>query len=287
MYCSYFGLKDRPFRITPDPEYLFMTQKFEAAFDSINYAIRERAGFMVLTGEVGTGKTTLTRQLLSTVGEEVETALLINPLLSVPELLRAINIDFGNPVDNLSVHDQLQTIERYLVELHSAGKTALVVIDESQNLGFEALEMIRMLTNIETEREKLLQILLVGQPELDEKLRRHDLRQLRQRIALRVELGSLTLLEMIRYISHRLQRATGNTYGRIYFDGKSYREIYRLTSGSPRLVNMLCDRILIAAFVEDTQQISRGLVRKAYDDMRIGRDRGRMRRLLSRLRLGV
>lgn len=267
MYLAYFGLAEPPFRITPDTKYLFFTHQHEAAVDSLCYAIQGRMGFVVMTGEVGTGKTTLTRYILSHVGDNVETALLVNPLLSVPELLQAINRDFGIPARVLSPQKLIQSLNKHLLEVHQAGKTSLVVIDESQNLSYEALEMIRMLSNLETEQSKLVQILLVGQPELERKLASHALRQLRQRVTVHVELKALTMLEMVRYIAHRLTLAGGRE--KIYFEPSSYKVLFRMTRGYPRLINLVCDRALTAAFAADTTLITASLIRRAQADLRM------------------
>lgn len=265
MYLAYFGFNERPFNVTPDVKYFFMTKQHESALDTLLYAIRERLGFLVLTGEVGTGKTTLSRELFTRIDDRVETALLVNPLLSVPELLQAINRDFGNHVRILSPQRQIESLNKFLLKLHEAGRTALVVIDESQNLSFEALEMVRMLSNLETDKAKLLQILLIGQPELDRKLESHQLRQLRQRVATHCRLQPLNFLEMVRYITHRLTLAGGK--GRVYIEPAAYRAIFRHTRGYPRLVNSLCDRALTAAYVQDTPLIARAAVRQALRDL--------------------
>ncbi len=268
MYLSYYGFDDLPFRITPDTKYLFFTPQYEAALDSLKYAITQRMGFAVLTGEVGTGKTTLSRHLLAQLGPDVETALLINPFLSVPELLQAINKDFGIALRALSPERQMQALNKYLLALHTEGRTALVVIDESQNLSIEALEMVRMLSNLETERAKLIQILLVGQPELDSKLLRHELRQLRQRVSVHMRLSPLTMPEMVRYITHRMLLAGGR--GQVNFEPAAYRALYRLTKGLPRLVNLLCDRALTAAYAVGAPSVTKRHVKQAYADLRLG-----------------
>lgn len=266
MYLSYFGLKDRPFRITPDATRLFMTKQYEAAIESFQYAISERLGFMVLTGEVGTGKTTMTRDLMSRLDDtDVATALLLNPLLSVPELLRAINRDFGIPVRVLSPQRQIESLNKKLLEWHGKGRSAVVIVDESQNLSFEALEMIRMLGNLETEHEKLVQVLLVGQPELERQLASHELRQLRQRIAVHAALKPLSYTEMLRYIGHRLTVAGGQ--GKIYFDSKAYKRIFKITGGVPRLINMLCERCLMAAYAAGSATVTKKLVKSAQADL--------------------
>lgn len=265
MYLAYFGFHERPFNVTPDAKYLFMTKQYESALDTLLYAIRERLGFMVLTGEVGTGKTTLSRELMNRLDSKVETAMLVNPLLSVAELLRAINHDFGNSVRILSPQRQLEALNRFLLKLHGEGRTAVVIIDESQNLSFEALEMIRMLSNLETDKVKLLQVVLVGQPELDTQLASHSLRQLRQRIATRCRLEPLHFMEMVRYVTHRLTLAGGK--GKVYFEPHAYRAIFARTKGYPRLINAVCDRVLTAAYVIDTPLVTKPLVRQAIHDL--------------------
>lgn len=269
MYLAYFGLHEAPFRITPDTKYLFLTHQYEAALESLLYGVRQRMGFLVLSGEVGTGKTLLTRQLLTRLENEVASALLVNPLLSVPELLAAINRDFGLPAAVDSPQQLLATLNAYLLQLHAQGKTALVVVDESQNLPTESLEMIRMLSNLETEQSKLVQILLVGQPELEKKLASHELRQLEQRVAVHSRLGALKLLEMVRYINHRIHTAGG--HGRVYFEPMAYRYLYRITRGFPRLVNLICDRALTAAYTMDTPIVTKQVIRQAYRDLRPAR----------------
>lgn len=265
MYLRYFGLEEPPFRITPDTKYLFMTKQYESALDAIQYGIDQRMGFLVLTGEVGTGKTTLTRKVLADLRGDVETALLINPLLSVSELLQAINRDFGVHVTTDATQLHIEALNQYLLGLQAEGKTALVVIDEAQNLSVEALEMIRLLSNLETDKAKLLQILLVGQPELEKKIKSFGLRQLRQRIAVHVSLRPLALLEVVRYIAHRLTTAGGGS--KIYIESGAYRLIYRLTKGTPRLINLLCDRALIGAYAADTPMVGCALVRRAHRDL--------------------
>lgn len=265
MYLEFFDLQAAPFRITPDTRFFFLTQQYESALKSFQYATRERMGFMVLTGEVGTGKTLLTRQLLTEIDAGTETALLVNPLMSVPELLRAINHDFGIAVPEAEPQRQIEALTAYLLQIHTEGRTALLVIDESQNLSFEAFEMIRMLTNLETEHDKLLQILLVGQPELQKKLASYRLRQLRQRVTVQAALKPLSFHEMVRYIVHRITTAGGGRHA--FFDPSAYRLVYQYTKGYPRLVNLLCDRSLLAAYTADTIFISKRVVRRAHYDL--------------------
>ncbi|MBT3182316.1 MAG: AAA family ATPase [Deltaproteobacteria bacterium] len=266
MYLDFFGFKERPFSITPDVQYLYMSKQHEQALDTILYGIKNRLGFSMLSGEVGTGKTLLTRALMGRLDDNVETSLLVNPLLSVPELLRAINKDFGINIRYNSPQKQIDALNEFLIGIAKDGKNAVVVIDEAQNLSMEALETIRMLTNLETDTTKLLQILLVGQPELLKKLRSHELRQLEQRITARYHLRALSQLEMIRYINHRVFVAGGG--GKVFIDPKSYKLIYKETKGFPRLINVVCDKALMAAFVQESHVINRNEVRAAIMDWR-------------------
>lgn len=282
MYLEYFSLKEKPFSLTPDSKFLFLTKQYESAIDVLAYSVRERLGFSVLTGEVGTGKTTITREFLNRMDDSVEYALLVNPLMSIPELLRAINKDFGNPVKYLSPQRQIESLNKFLLKQYEKGKNALVVIDEAQNLSFEALEMIRMLSNIETDKAKLLQIILVGQTELKEKLESHKVRQLNQRITTRCNLIALTMIETVRYINHRIVLSGG--MNKVFFDAKAYKMIYKLTSGYPRLINIICDRCLMAAYVADTGSITTNIVKSAVKDLQWNERRSIWRRPFSFIR---
>lgn len=266
MYLKYFGLNEKPFSLTPDSKFLFLTKQYESALDIMDYSVKERLGFSVLSGEVGTGKTTVAREFLSRLDDSVESALLVNPLMSVPELLKAINRDFGNSVRYLSPQRQIESLNKFLLKQYELGKNAVVLIDEAQNLSFEALEMVRMLSNIETDKAKLLQIILVGQPELMDKLNSHEFRQLNQRITTRSYLMPLTFIEMVRYINHRIVLAGG--MNKIFFDPKVYKFIFRETKGYPRLINTICDRSLVAAYVADTATVSADIIKQAVRDLR-------------------
>lgn len=271
MYLKFFGLSERPFSLTPDIQYLYLGKQHERALDTLMYGINERMGFMLLTGEVGAGKTTLSRALLSRLDSSVATALLVNPLLSVPELLKAITKDFGIPVRYNSPQKQIDALNRFLLRLGAEGRNALVVIDEAQNLSLESLEMLRMLTNLETDKMKLLQIMLVGQPELLKKLETHELRQLEQRITTRTHLVPFSEIEMMRYINHRLSIAGGS--GKIFFNTDAYKVVFRHTKGYPRLIHVLCDRALMAAFVRESYVIDKKAVKSAIRDLRGGESR--------------
>jgi len=270
MYLNFFGLSDKPFSITPDIQYLFMGKQYEQALDTIIYGINNRNGFSMLTGEVGTGKTLMSRVLMARLDPSMATALLINPLLSVEELLKSITKDFGLNIRYNSPQKQIEGLNNFLLKMHAEGRNALVVIDEAQNLSIEALEMIRMLTNLETASTKLLQILLVGQPELLKKLKTHELRQLDQRITTRFHLTALTQTEMMRYINHRISIAGGG--GKLFFEPASYKLIHKETKGYPRLINIVCDKALMSAYVKGQYIVARDDVKTALIGWR-GRER--------------
>lgn len=264
MYLKFFGLSERPFAMTPDIQYLYLGRQHERALDTLLYGVKKRLGILLLTGEVGSGKTTLSRALLSRLDNSVATALLVNPLLSVEELLKAITKDFGIPVRYNSPQKQIDALNRFLLRIAGEGRNALVVIDEAQNLSLEALEMLRMLTNLETDKMKLLQIMLVGQPELLTKLKTHEMRQLEQRITARAHLQALSEIEMMRYINHRVSIAGGS--GKVFFESKAYKLIYSQTQGYPRLIHLVCDRALMASFVKGTSVVDKASVKTAFVD---------------------
>ena len=266
MYCEYFSFREKPFNVTPDPRFLYLSPSHEEVLESLLFGINDRKGFMVLTGEVGTGKTTIARMLLNQLGETVDSALLFNPLLNTWELLSAINQDFGLRAISPSVKDQVDILNRFLLRKSRQGRNAVVIIDEAQNLSVEALEMVRLLSNLETESDKLLQILLIGQPELDEKLKRRDLRQLAQRISIKCRLRPLRREEIANYVSFRLHCA-GAGADQVSFEPASYDRIFRFSLGCPRLINTLCDRVLMSAYLEETKRINPKLVRLAEKDL--------------------
>lgn len=270
MYLEFFGFSEQPFSITPNSHFLFLGKQHELALSTITYNIRQRMGFTLLTGEVGAGKTTLARALLGRIDESIKTALIINPLLSVPELLKEINKDFGIPVRLNSPQKQIEALNAFLLKRAENNQNSLVVIDEAQDLSNEALEAIRLLTNLETERHKLLQILLVGQPELVTRLASHELRQLNQRITVRFHLEPLDFSEMMRYINHRICTAGGG--GKVFFEPKAYKMIHSETKGFPRLINIVCDRSLMAAYVRESTVIDDDIISAAIADWK-GRHR--------------
>lgn len=251
--------------MTPDPRFLYMSPQHEAAIESLLYGIRQRKGFMTLTGEVGTGKTTICRELIARLNDDVEIAVILNPLLSVFGLLKAVNTDFDNPCRGTTVEDQLDSLHEFLLARARKGRNAVVLIDESQNLSIEALEMIRLLSNLETDSQKLLQIVLVGQPELEATLQSHSLRQLNQRISIRHRLDKLSLDETRKYIIHRMLCAGGD--GQVNFENKAIQQLHACSGGFPRLINILCDRSLLEAYARRVRTVNNSVVKGAVKDV--------------------
>jgi general secretion pathway protein A len=267
MYCDFFGFSEKPFVITPNPRFIFLGKNHREAFAHLIYGIDSHAGFIQLTGEVGTGKTTVLRTLLGQLDEKrYRTALILNPCLSAEELLRAINREYGLPWEGLSRAALLERLGELLLEENRAGRTVVLVIDEAQNLEPKVLEQIRLVSNLETERDKLIQIVLSGQPELEELLARRDLRQIAQRITVRYHLHPMDRDDMAAYIRHRLEVAGG--VGAALFSPKALDLIHSYSGGYPRLVNIACDRILLAAYGDETRDISPRLARQAIDELK-------------------
>jgi len=259
MYKEFFGLRANPFNVNPDPRYLFLTRHTEEALACLTYGIQSRKGFVLLTGEVGTGKTTLINKLLEWLRlQQVATAFIFNSRLNVPQFLDYMMADFGVACDSRSKSQILLRLYNWLLDRYRAGETAVLIVDEAQNLSDEVLEEIRLLTNLETFTEKLLQIVLVGQPELELKLRQPHLRQLRQRLTLRAKTHPLTLEETHAYIVQRLRIAGCN--GRTIFAPPSMDAIHRYAGGIPRVINLLCEHSLVSAFVDQQPLISPEIV---------------------------
>lgn len=265
MYEKFFYLTETPFNITPDPKFLYMSKKHQEAMDLLMFGIVQRKGFLMLSGEVGTGKTTICRALLEKFDSKISSALILNPLLSDIELLKSINEDFGLHVDTLTMKEQLDALNSFLIDKAKNNGNAVVIFDEAQNLSQKTLEMIRLLSNLETEKIKLIQIILVGQPELREKLELPELRQLNQRIIVRCHLESLNLEETKAYVFNRLAIAGGK--GNIKFTSSALKSIYGSSAGIPRLINIICDRTLTAAFVAGKRVIDRDIEKKAADEL--------------------
>jgi general secretion pathway protein A len=267
MYASFFGLNEKPFSITPDPRYLFLSERHAEALAHLVYGINEAGGFIQLTGEVGTGKTTVVRSLLAQAPKNAEIALILNPRMTPAEFLLAICEELGitvAPASANSLKDLVDLLSRHLLKAHADGKRIVLVVDEAQNLAPEVLEQVRLLTNLETETQKLLQIILIGQPELRELLGRTELRQLAQRITGRYHLDPLSGDEAAAYVRHRL-RVAGST--REIFTHGALREIQRLSGGVPRLINIICDRALLGAFTEDRHVAGASVVRRAAGEV--------------------
>ena len=265
MYLDYYGLTEPPFDITPNPRFLFYSAKHREAFNHLLYGIRERKGFVQMTGEVGAGKTTLCRAMLEQLDRRYATALILNPIMSADELVKAIALEFGLPVNGLDRLDTLAVINNFLLHQVEHGKETLLIIDEAQDLTDELLEQVRLLSNLETDDRKLLQIILFGQPELRARLNNPRLRQLRQRITIRYHLSPLSLQEVSEYVRHRIHVSGGN--GTPSFTRPALWRIHRYSQGIPRLVNAVCDKALLAGFVQQRDQISYRMVGQAVREL--------------------
>lgn len=265
MYEGFYELRESPFSITPDPKFLFYSKRHREAYDHLFYGISQRKGFIQLTGEVGAGKTTLCRALLEELGTDFSTALILNPTMTEIQLLRAILKELGLSYKG---NDRLRLMERlnlFLLSELSEGRDVVLIIDEAQDLSDKLLEQIRLLSNLETDQRKLLQIVLMGQPELREKLDRHELRQLRQRITVRYHLSPLNRHETDFYLQHRLQIAGAN--GRPTFSPWAIWSIHRYSRGVPRLVNAVADKTLLCGYVEGRDRLGWRQVRRAIRDL--------------------
>ena len=269
MYKDFFGLKANPFNVNPDPRFLFLTRHTEEALACLTYGIQSRKGFVLLTGEVGTGKTTLLNKLMEWLRvQQVATALIFNSQMNVPQFLEYMMADFGIPCDSKSKSQILLKLYNWLLDRYRAGETAVLIVDEAQNLSDEVLEEIRLMTNLETFTEKLLQIVVVGQPELEQKLKQPNLRQLRQRLTLRAKTHPLTLEETRAYVAQRLRIAGSN--GQQIFDPEALAFIHRYSAGIPRVVNLICEHCLVSAFVDHEKVIRSSVVEAVARDFDLG-----------------
>jgi general secretion pathway protein A len=265
VYLEYYGLKEPPFTITPNPRFLFLSPKHREAFNHLLYGIREGKGFVQITGEVGAGKTTLCRAMLEQLGENYSTALILNPVLDADQLIKAVAMEFGLDAHGLDRLETIAAINCFLLHEVEQGREAVLIIDEAQDLSPALLEQLRLLSNLETDARKLLQIVLMGQPELRDRLNQHGLRQLRQRITVRYHLGALKVSEVAQYVQHRLTVA-GTQCGPT-FTGPAIWRVYCYSKGLPRLVNAVCDKCLLAGYVQQQDRIGFRLVGQAIAEL--------------------
>jgi general secretion pathway protein A len=262
---EYYGLSEPPFSLSPNPRFLFYSGKHREAFNHLLYGIRERKGFVQLTGEVGAGKTTLCRALLEQLGDNFSTAVILNPALDADMLIRAIAMEFGLEVTHSDRLETIAIINDFLLRQMAEGRESVLIIDESQNLDNSLLEQVRLLSNLETDDRKLLQIVLMGQPELRDRLNEHGLRQLRQRITVRFHLNPLRRSEVAQYVQHRLQ--VSGAQGAPYFTGPALWRIHRYSKGIPRLINAVCDKALLAGFVAQREKIDFRTIGRAIREL--------------------
>jgi general secretion pathway protein A len=269
MYAAYFGLKENPFSLSPEPRYLFLSEQHRDALNCMIYGIKEKKGFVLISGDIGTGKTTICRSLINLLDDSVETALIFNTAISDLDLLETVIGEYGIAIisGSKTKKNYIDVLNDFLLRNFAAGKTAVLVIDEAQNLSHGVLEQIRMLSNLETETEKLIQIILIGQPELSNTLMLPALRQLNERITVRYDLKPLSSPEVREYIQHRLMVAQGP--GSLQFTKGAFNLIYTFTEGIPRRINALCDRALLIAYTKNVSKIDRKIVKLAVHDIGI------------------
>ena len=267
MYLDLHGFREKPFNLTPDPRFVFLSKNHREAFAHLLYGINDRAGFIALTGEVGSGKTTVLRALLSQLdADHHRTALIFNPCLSAPELLQNIKREFGISTNTSNSSSLLDAFNLFLLQQNAEGRTVVLAIDEAQDLEAPVLEQIRLISNLETDTEKLIQIVLSGQPEFIQILERNEMRQLSQRITVRYHLQPMDFQDTVNYINHRLVAAGGK--GRNIFSRRALKRIYRYSRGLPRLINAACDRALLAGYTRDTARISSQIAAAGIKDLK-------------------
>ncbi len=265
MYLDFYGFQEKPFTITPNPRFVYLSRNHREVFAHLLYGIEDRCGFVAITGEVGTGKTTVLRTLLDDLdNENYRLAFIFNPCLSVLDLLRSIQREFGIESDASEVGDLVHSLNQFLLQQRRDGRTVVLVIDEAQNLDPSVLEQIRLLSNLETDADKLIQIVLVGQPELGILLKRRNMRQLNQRIVVRYHLGTMDLHDTCEYVRHRLTVAGGDDE---IFTPAALKKVYRFSGGLPRLINVLCGRALLLGFSRDSKIITARMVAAAIKEV--------------------
>src|ERR1039457_1318630 len=275
MYCEFYGFREKPFNITPNPRFIFLSKNHREAFAHLLYGIDNHAGFIELTGEVGTGKTTVLRTLFEQLDEKGhKTALIFNPCLSAHELMSCINREFGIPFEGLGVSDLLTALNGFLLEENGASRTVVLVIDEAQNLEPKVLEQIRLISNLETKTDKLIQLVLAGQPELGDLLGRPDLRQLAQRITVSYHLAPMDFDDTKAYIEHGLEVA--GDYLAAVFSPQALKDVFRYSGGVPRMINIVCDRALLFGYLAESREISGAMTKSAIAEIsRVNRNTSR------------
>jgi general secretion pathway protein A len=266
MYEQFYGFKEKPFNVTSDPSFFFLSRKHKEAFSHLIYGIQQRKGILEITGEIGTGKTTLCRALLNNLDKKIKTAFILNPSFSEVQLLQLIIEDLGIAVKTKTKMHLISELNKFLIKEAAIGGNVVLIIDEAQNLKATQLEQIRLLSNLETEKEKLLQIILVGQPELKDKLNLPQLRQLNQRISVKYHIQPLDRNEIKDYVDHRLAIA-GNGHN-VNFHPEALEEIFLFSQGIPRLINIICDRALLAGFVLSSHDINYEIIKKCVEEIR-------------------
>ncbi len=266
MYQSYYGFAEMPFHITPDPKFLYLSATHQEALQHLKYGVHEKKGFIVLIGEVGCGKTTLCRKFLGELDpQHYDTALVLNPRVTETQMLKAILTELGEPNLARSKNDLVAQMNQVLLDRIAKGREIVLIIDEAQNLSFEVFEQVRLLSNLETDKQKLLQIVLMGQTELKDRLAAEELRQLRQRILVHYELRPFDRGEMDRYIHHRL--TVSGSMGRPHFTPWALRQIFKASRGIPRVINNLCDKSLLSAFIRESDEVNYWDARRATRDL--------------------
>ena len=277
MYETFFGFREKPFNLTPDPRFLYLSPKHQEAFAHLDFGLKQRGGFMIVTGEVGTGKTTLCRYFLNRLDKDTLSAFVLYPALSVTDLLNAVVRDLGITTEATTPKGLIDDLHRFLLKARHDGKNVVIVIDEAQNLSRDVLEQVRLVSNLETSTEKLIQIVLIAQSELNEILAQKDLRQLEQRVTARYHLTPLSQEEMTNYIRHRLSIAGG--IGKVDFTPGALRRFHRFSGGVPRLINLVCDRALLAGYVLDRREIDRHIARQVIEELNLPKSKGVWQRL--------